>query len=250
MQRAELQSLESRTFLSAVKLESDHVLVVRGNASTANTITVGLASDDTTIDVTLNGALSTFTRSDVRKLRLFGGTAADTLSIDETNGAFVLPTFIDGRGGGDTINGGSGNELIIAGKGAAHITVGNGNDTILGHGDDVITAGNGNDLIVGGSTGVTGDDAITVGSGNDTVFSLAGNDTVTLGSGGDVVWANGDTINAGSGNDIIRENKLNNNTVNPGSGTIDQQVYPKGKGAERVHEVIHRILDKAYWSDL
>src|SRR5277367_2525928 len=141
MKRAELQSLESRTFLSAVKLESDHVPVVRGNASTANTITVGLASGDTTLDVTVNGSLSTFTASDVHKLRLLGGSAADTLSIDETNGAFTDPTFIDGRGGGDTITGGSGKELIIAGKGAARITVGDGNDTILGHGDDVIVAG-------------------------------------------------------------------------------------------------------------
>jgi Ca2+-binding RTX toxin-like protein len=250
MNWAELQSLESRTLFSAIKLESDHVLVVRGNASTANTITVGLSSGGTDVDVTLNGDLSTFTRSDVRKLRLFGGSAADSITISETNGAFVLPTFIDGKGGNDTITGGSGNELIIVGKGASSITVGNGNDTILGHGDDAITAGNGNDLIVGGSTGTTGDDAITVGSGNDTIFSLAGNDTVTLGSGADVVWADHDTINAGSGDDIIRETALNNNTINPGTGTVEQQIVKKGKASGRVHEVIHNILDKAYWSDL
>jgi Ca2+-binding RTX toxin-like protein len=221
MNWAELQSLESRTLFSAIKLESDHVLVVRGNASTANTITVGLSSGGTDVDVTLNGDLSTFTRSDVRKLRLFGGSAADSITISETNGAFVLPTFIDGKGGNDTITGGSGNELIIVGKGASSITVGNGNDTILGHG-----------------------------SGNDTIFSLAGNDTVTLGSGADVVWADHDTINAGSGDDIIRETALNNNTINPGTGTVEQQIVKKGKASGRVHEVIHNILDKAYWSDL
>ena len=89
-----------------------------------------------------------------------------------------------------------------------------------------------------------------IGSGNDTIFSLAGNDTVTLGSGADVVWADHDTINAGSGDDIIRETALNNNTINPGTGTVEQQIVKKGKASGRVHEVIHNILDKAYWSDL
>lgn len=250
MNRPELHALESRTLLSAVKLESDHVLTIRGNTASANTITVGLNVGATDVDVTINGATDTFAASTVKKVRLFGGADADTITIDETNGAFTLPTTILAGGGGDDITGGSGNEVIVTGKGHDTVTVGNGNDTILGHGDDVITTGNGNDFVVGGCTGITGDDAITVGNGNDTVFSLAGNDTVTLGSGTDFVWADHDTINAGAGTDTIRAVNISTDTVNPGSGTVVDQVVSSTKASDRVHEVIHLILDKAYWGSL
>jgi len=250
MKRAELQRLESRTLLSGVKLESDHVLDVNGKVATANTIIVGLNVGGTSVDVTLNGATDTFAISTVKKVRIIGGSAADTITIDETNGAFVLPTQIDARGGGDSITGGSGKELIITGKGADTVTVGNGNDTVLGHGDDVITAGNGNDMIVGGFNGVTGDDSITVGNGNDTVFSLAGHDTVTLGSGNDNVWADHDTINAGAGADTIFAVNPSTDDVIAGTGSVSDDVVGATKAFDRVHEVIHNILDKAYWNDI
>jgi Ca2+-binding RTX toxin-like protein len=248
MNRAELQQLESRTLLSGVKLESDHVLDVNGKATTANTIIVGLNVGGTSVDVTLNGALDTFALSTVKKVRIVGGSAADTITIDETNGAFTLPTLILAGGGGDSITGGSGKTIIVTGKGADTVTVGNGNDTVLGHGDDVITAGNGNDMIVGGFNGVTGDDSITVGNGNDTVFSLAGHDTVTLGSGTDNVWADHDTINAGAGADTIFAVNPSSDDVIAGTGTVTDDVVASTKASGRVHEVIHTILDKAYWN--
>ena len=105
-------------------------------------------------------------------------------------------------------------------------------------------------MIVGGFDGITGDDSITVGNGNDTVFSLAGHDTVTLGSGADNVWADHDTINAGAGADTILAVNPSSDDVVAGTGTVANDVVSGTKAFGRVHEVIHLILDKAYWSDI
>jgi Ca2+-binding RTX toxin-like protein len=249
MRRVFVQSLESRRLLSSVSLLSDHVLVVTGNQKSANTITVGLSPGGTSIDVTVNGNLSTFTATDVKKVRIYGGKEADTITINETNGAFMYPTFIDGEAGNDVIIGGSGPEIIVSGKGKDSITVGNGNDYVFGHGGDTITAGSGNDVVIGGATTSIGDDSITLGNGNDTVFGLAGGDTITLGSGNDNVWASNDTINAGAGTDNIFE-RADNNTINAGTGMVNKKSYPKGEGVDRLHEIRDRVLDRTCWGDM
>lgn len=250
---ASMQPLESRTLLSASAVlhgPGHHVLVINGDPSTPNTIVVGLAAGGSQIDVTLNGgAPQTFTRSDVHRVRIFGGSQADTITIDETNGKFPIRTFIDARAGNDTVTGGNANEVIVTGKGADSVTVGDGNDFILGHGTDTIVAGNGNDVIVGGVTNQVGSDLITVGNGNDTVFGLAGNDTITLGNGNDVVYAGADTINAGGGTDTIRETS-HKPTINPGSGTVNEVPIGAASAGHRVHHFIDEILDHLYFGDL
>jgi Ca2+-binding RTX toxin-like protein len=249
MKRIFVQTLESRRLLSSVGLLSDHVLVVIGNQKSPNTITVGLAAGGGTIDVTVNGSLSTFTATDVKKVRINGGEKADTITIDETNGAFLYPTFIDAEAGNDVVTGGSGPEVIESGHGVDTITAGNGNDYVFGHGGDKITVGNGNDVVIGGDTASIGDDSITVGNGNDTVFGLAGGDTITLGSGNDNVYPSNDTINAGSGTDNIFEH-ADNNTINPGTGTVNQDPYPAYKALDRLNEIRDAVLDRVYWTDL
>ncbi|MDO5693899.1 MAG: VWA domain-containing protein, partial [Pseudomonadota bacterium] len=66
---------------------------------------------------------------------------------------------------GNTLNGGSGNDIMYGGS---------GNDTINGN--------DGNDQIHGGA----GNDVLNGGNGNDTLWGQAGNDTLTGGAGADV----------------------------------------------------------------
>ncbi|WP_310619619.1 calcium-binding protein [Flexibacterium corallicola] len=82
----------------------------------------------------------------------------------------------------DTINAGSGDDLIYGGFGDDSISAGNGDDTIYGgDGDDWISAGRGSDTIYGGD----GNDYIHVGertgSDIDTVYGGAGADTIITG---------------------------------------------------------------------
>ena len=135
-------------------------------------------------------------------------------------------TFIGGDGdviitGSGSIDGGDGNDEIIAahttnsfpvaelravlgGDGDDHLTIdgtyivdaGAGDDTVIvsvsdrntpiqgGDGDDRIIGSSGNDVILGGN----GDDTILGGGGNDTLMGHQGDDLLVAGSGNDVVY--------------------------------------------------------------
>ena len=80
---------------------------------------------------------------------------------------------MDGGEGNDSLDGGSGNDVVLGGDGRDKIKGGSGND--------VIDGGNGNDTINAGS----GDDTIDGGSGVDRFFLGAGDDVASGGAGAD-----------------------------------------------------------------
>ena len=86
------------------------------------------------------------------------------------------------------INGGNGDNIIIAGDGMNTINTESGNDTI--------TAGKGGNIINSGA----GDDIIITGNGADTISAGAGKDEITAGQGDDY-------IDGGEGDDIYYYNK-------------------------------------------
>ena len=124
---------------------------------------------------------------------LYGGNGDDTLiALGDGNNLMY----------GDEMDGGTGNDLMIAG---------NGQNTMYGgEGSDFIVAGDGNNSIRGG----TGKDTIYAGSGNDIVFGENGDDYIEVvggensisgGSGNDTIYAEGtkSKIYGDDGNDLI-----------------------------------------------
>jgi Ca2+-binding RTX toxin-like protein len=101
---------------------------------------------------------------------------------------------------------------------AQSITVGDGNNLVLGHvGDNNISAGNGNNVVITG----TGNDLIKVGDGNNTIQTGSGADLIVAGNGDNtillgagpqtvIVGGGNNLVTGGGGNDIIMAGQGNN----------------------------------------
>jgi hypothetical protein len=78
------------------------------------------------------------------------GSGNDSISLDP---AIKIPAVIYGNAGTDTLSGGGGNNILIAGSGKDTLVGGAGADILIGGpGKDVLTAGTGNDLLLGGNS--------------------------------------------------------------------------------------------------
>ena len=126
--------------------------------------------DDGSADHTFD--LSTFRAIDIR-----AGNGNDTVRIDQVNGAFTTTkvTRIDGENGDDTLIVGSGNEIVVGGRGDDVVDGNGGADTaFLGKGNDTFIwdPGDGSDVVEGGS----GSDALVFnGSGGDEIMAATAN---------------------------------------------------------------------------
>ncbi|MBL4680529.1 MAG: hypothetical protein JKY88_07380, partial [Pseudomonadales bacterium] len=99
-----------------------------------------------------------------------------------------------GRGGNDTISGGSGDDYIEGNTGADTLNGDDDDDTLVGgQGDDTLNGGDNNDTLYGDFQDTTVDLAL---HGDDTLFGNDGNDTL-IGGAGD------DTLDGGRGKDIL-----------------------------------------------
>ena len=109
---------------------------------------------------------------------LFGGTGANNELVGGTGAA----TIVGGANGDELVGGDSAGNLIVAGT---------GNETLVGSfvgGADTLVGGTGSNLAVAG----TGNDIMFGGSGPDTMLAGTGNDVMLAGSGPDVlVFSNG-----------------------------------------------------------
>ncbi|HWB02831.1 MAG TPA: hypothetical protein VG796_07375 [Verrucomicrobiales bacterium] len=117
-------------------------------------------------------------------IRIFGLAGADTITMDETNGA-LPPAALFGGPGIDNLTGGGGVDLIFAGP---------SNDTVFGKG--------GADFIFGGAGG----DRLTGGTGDDKIFGEGDSDRFIWNPGDDT-----DLNEGGPGTDVVE--------VNGGNGT-------------------------------
>ncbi|MBI3445787.1 MAG: tandem-95 repeat protein, partial [Magnetospirillum sp.] len=106
-----------------------------------------------------------------------------------------------GNAGNDLLNGTSGDDLLLGGKGGADYHYSGGShgghcgDIVASSTNDVINGGDGNDVIFGDAKLANGQIMVT-GAGNDILDGGAGNDTIHGGGGND-------TIHGGSGDDIM-----------------------------------------------
>lgn len=111
----------------------------------------------------------------VTSILILGCGCDDQLHV---NGSVTVPSTIDGGEGNDLIIAGSGDDLINGGAGDDRIYAGDGNDVVDGGvGNDLIVAGNGNDRLVGGA----GRDFMIGGSGADTLHGRSGDDVLIAG---------------------------------------------------------------------
>ena len=153
------------------------------------------------LDVSTNGERYYVTPEDAENLTIRGHTGADTIEVHE-NVTVDL-----------TIDGGTGNDIIVSGSGNDTITGGIGNDYIDGgEGDDVLEGGSGRDTIygLGGNDTIRGgrqNDYIDGGSGNDKLYGEEGDDAVSGGLGDDFLTGNAgdDSLIAGVGDDRVSD---------------------------------------------
>lgn len=127
---------------------------------------------------------------------LEGESGNDTLIA----GRGTVENALRGGAGDDVLIGSAGRDLLYGDDGQDRITCGGGNDYAEGGpGNDVIDGGDGADVIHGGG----GNDTIGGGLGNDQLDGGDGNDSVTGHAGDDTLWgrAGNDSLVGGDGND-------------------------------------------------
>ncbi|WP_342358621.1 calcium-binding protein [Terrarubrum flagellatum] len=121
----------------------------------------------------------TATVANTSLIQAFGLAGADSLALNEANGALPAAQLF----------GGSDNDVLTGGSGADLLFGQSGNDTLLGKG--------GADMLFGGA----GNDTLTGGDGDDQMFGEAGNDRM--------IWNPGDDSDLMEGGDGIDTAEVN-----------------------------------------
>ena len=189
-----VEALESRQLLTASLLHG----VRRVNGTTGDdVITVGIDPANVAKIVVNDGVKnSRFTKTAVTSVLIVTGDGADKVTIGA--GLKQQITIKSGEGN-DTVQGGSGREIIFAAGDDDVISGGGGSDQIFGgDGNDQIDGGSGNDYLYGDG----GDDVISGGAGNDV---LAGDSEDTLMFSGQPPFnvIGNDRLDGGDGNDWL-----------------------------------------------
>ena len=187
-------------------LTSDSVIVNGGigndkfNVALAGSV---VALTGLTAQITIAGADAD---KDAITINALGGN--DTVDASKLPAGLMLPLFVDGGTGNDTITGGLGNDVVFGGD---------DNDVINGSdGIDVLFGDKGNDTVAGGKD----NDWVLLGAGNDLAIW-------NLGDGSDVIEGEADKdtlrIIGTKTNDLflIEDNAGRTNVVTGGSGILD-----------------------------
>ena len=134
----------------------------------------------------VNGSLSTVNMSSVKKGRLILEAEGNKIKVTGTKGDDNITV----SGSDADIQGGDGDDTIIVTNGLnAKVRAGAGNDFVdlfALEGNNTIDGGTGNNLLIGGR----GSDCITVRSGNNVLIGNEGKDKLTGGRGRDLIIAN------------------------------------------------------------
>jgi Ca2+-binding RTX toxin-like protein len=174
-----------------------------------------LLSDGGNADLVLTNSTLTGIGSDVlmgiELASIFGGPGPNLIDATAFVGSGI--TILNGNGGGDTLLGTSGDDILTS--------TAFGNDSMVGNdGDDFVFAGSGRDTVQGGA----GNDQLFGQGGNgDRLFGGDGDDTVSGGNGHDSVFgdAGDDVLLGGSGNDVLTGG-LGDDNIDGGAGALDQ----------------------------
>jgi Ca2+-binding RTX toxin-like protein len=202
-----IEDLEQRALLSAVL--SGGVLTVTGTSGN-DVITVRTGKDDAgnaQVIVTegvrptrhakrVAPTVTRFAAADVKSVVVDAGDGNDSVALI---GRRKTPFAVNA-----TINGGNGDDRLLAGAGNDTVNGGAGNDRIEGGaGNDLLNGDDGNDRIVGGK----GADSLNGGNGNDDLFAVDGSGTDKVdGGANDPVTAPTTTTDANGKKHHVRGN--------------------------------------------
>ncbi|WP_408611958.1 Calx-beta domain-containing protein, partial [Falsiroseomonas oryzae] len=146
---------------------------------------------------------------------IFGGDGNDSITglgagageVDQLLGEDGNDTLETSGSGFGLIEGGAGNDSIIAGASGIDTGVGGeGNDTLIGDAGSDYLAGDDYDLFGATATTVSGNDVVDGGGGDDVISGGPGDDTLSPGAAGPGVAGVGaafDVIIGGDGNDVL-----------------------------------------------
>jgi Ca2+-binding RTX toxin-like protein len=233
------EPLEGRRLFAGVWVAGGIIRII-GSRFGPDTIVVGLSADQSTINASVTFPTRTtpmtITNSfpasaPYRAMLILGSLGADSITIDQSNGAFHLNTLMNASAGNDTVLAGNENDTIICGGGNDYVDASGGDDfvrcitgnnTVFGNdgtdrlyggfGSDYLDGGRGNDILLGGPS----NDTLIGGDGNDGMNGGPGYDSLDGGLGNDTLFdAHGrDTMIGGDGQDVFRAFALRGNPVN------------------------------------
>ncbi|WBU62182.1 Hint domain-containing protein [Paracoccus albus] len=157
----------------------------------------------------------------------------DTGSVTITTEGNDLAQQYAPPGGADTIDGGTGNDLIKGLEGDDSIQGGDGLDTIEGGvGSDKLLGGAQNDLVYGG----VGDDSILGDVGDDTLYGGADDDTIRGGDGEDDIFGDdGNDVLHGGGSDDLIKGGAGDDTIYGGDESLVGDSVDGGEGNDVVY---------------
>ena len=166
--------------------------------------------DDTGEDETADGGSDTDT----------GGDTATGGTDDGSTSNTATPVIAQGDEGENALFGSAAGDMLDGGLGDDTIIALGGDDTAVGcSGDDIVYTDSGNDLLFGNS----GNDTLSAGAGDDTVFGGSGRDRISGGDGNDILdgGTDQDVIDGGAGDDLFIANFGDGNDVYHGGTGFD-----------------------------
>ncbi|WP_162130575.1 beta strand repeat-containing protein [Schlesneria paludicola] len=234
---------------------------------TAGSDVITVAEDATTLTVTINGIVYSYSAALVSAITISSGAGNDQTTVYSLQSgtqftsysgsgtcvvdcsAVSVPVTLNAGTGNATLIGGSGDDRLIGGSGNDTIYGNGGNDTIFGkQGTNYLDGGDGNDTYIlsqrsGSTTDVdtlrdsSGSDRINFDFTNDLSFSLsaAAGPQVADASTGYKIDASGNTFETlvlGSGNNVVTGNSTLGTTIFAGAGN---NTLTGGAGDDRLY---------------
>src|SRR5258706_371383 len=136
------EQLEPRLLLSSVA-KTGSTLRVFGDVGVDNVITVGLDAARDNVIVTVNGVTQSVSRNDLRRVRIFGDSGNDIITIDSSQATFDIQTSLFGGAGNDRLRGGDERDYIEGDDGNDRISLGNGRNFGYAGNDTLSSSGGG-----------------------------------------------------------------------------------------------------------
>ena len=168
-----------------------------GTSETDSSATTLIITNSSSATVTVGSAIESVDASARTKtLRIYAN------SLDNTINGGSGKDIVRGADGNDSILGNAGNDVLYGEDGSDTLLGGTGDDTLKGgDGNDKLYGQSGNDYLLGGS----GADTLSGGDGNDSILGSAGKDKLYGGNGTDTLYGgdNNDILYGQNGNDYL-----------------------------------------------